>query len=364
MHALLSTVSTTLQATPEGLAFSWDMILNIPLVTIGTPFLHAEKNWSMMHCFVPTKSISILTTRLVKRFRNMTKRFKANSNLKLQDSLTFCRSILMSLWQFACSLDLLNMSMFSAPCHIGSPHLCNLIWNWCLFLVGYWEGECYAQLCLSQDSQESSFVDSCSSFYGSLWCHVHMPCMCSFIPLLFCHCFRWTPFLVLNPTFHNSKKSWLKIGSPWGHHTTWREPWSMPWKPLVSIPHHPQALKNPWFINCNKTSLERNHGLCYSASKLVLMFSLVCSPKGFIKVSWRRKYLYSWMKKFQFHVLLLELCFNPLKIVLFLLYFLNALKLTFFVFNSTFVFFKLLSLFAKPFAFHIIAFFLFFKFKI
>ncbi len=32
MNALQSTVSTAFQATPGGLAFSWDLILNIPLL--------------------------------------------------------------------------------------------------------------------------------------------------------------------------------------------------------------------------------------------------------------------------------------------------------------------------------------------
>ncbi|KAL7461654.1 hypothetical protein ACHAXS_002065 [Conticribra weissflogii] len=45
---------------------------------ISTPFLHVENNWSMMHYFMPTKSISILTIWLVKMFSNMTKPFKAS----------------------------------------------------------------------------------------------------------------------------------------------------------------------------------------------------------------------------------------------------------------------------------------------
>ncbi len=39
MHALRSTVSTTLQATPGGLAFSQDMFLNIPLLADWQPIL-------------------------------------------------------------------------------------------------------------------------------------------------------------------------------------------------------------------------------------------------------------------------------------------------------------------------------------
>ncbi|KAL7468642.1 hypothetical protein ACHAXS_011152 [Conticribra weissflogii] len=33
---------------------------------IGMPFLHTENNWLMMLCSMPTKRLSILTTRLVK----------------------------------------------------------------------------------------------------------------------------------------------------------------------------------------------------------------------------------------------------------------------------------------------------------
>ncbi len=64
---------------------------------------------------------------------------------------------------------------------------------------------CHAQLRLSHDSGESSFVDSCASFFGSLWRHEHVQCTCPFVPLFFCLCVRWTPCLVLNPPFHNSK---------------------------------------------------------------------------------------------------------------------------------------------------------------
>ncbi len=78
---------------------------------------------------------------------------------------------------------LLNVSMFVAPCHIGRPHLCNLIWNSCFFFIDYGEGECYSQLHLSHDSQEYSFVDSCASFFGSLWCHEHVSCTCPFVVL-------------------------------------------------------------------------------------------------------------------------------------------------------------------------------------
>ncbi len=71
---------------------------------------------------------------------------------------------------------------------------------------------CYAPLCLSHNSQESSFVDSHTSFFGSLRHHEHMPCTCPIVLLLFCLCVRWTPCLVLNPPFHNSKIPLLKTG--------------------------------------------------------------------------------------------------------------------------------------------------------
>ncbi len=53
---------------------------------------HKEKNWSMMPCFVPTKSVSIMTTRLGKKSSSMTERSMANLKLKLQDPLTFFES--------------------------------------------------------------------------------------------------------------------------------------------------------------------------------------------------------------------------------------------------------------------------------
>ncbi len=55
---------------------------------------------------------------------------------------------------------------------------------------------CCAHLRLSQDSQESYFVVSCSSFYGSLWCHEHMPYTCPLVPPLFCPCVHWALCLV------------------------------------------------------------------------------------------------------------------------------------------------------------------------
>ncbi len=85
MHALQSTVSTTLQAMPLGLAFSQDMFLNIPLLQDCHTILAHREQLVMIHCFVPTKSISTLITRLVKTFSSMTKCFKE----RLQDPLKF-----------------------------------------------------------------------------------------------------------------------------------------------------------------------------------------------------------------------------------------------------------------------------------
>ncbi len=148
----------------------------------------------MTTCSVQTKSISIMTTRLVNKYSSMTKRSMANLNPKLLNPLTFFRSTLMALWQYHCGLVLLNVSMFTTPCHIGSPHLCNLIWNSFFFLIDYGEGECYAQLHLSHDSQESSFVNSNASFFGSLWCHEHVLCTCHACAMHMPHC----PSLVLS----------------------------------------------------------------------------------------------------------------------------------------------------------------------
>ncbi len=46
----------------------------------------------MTPSFMPVKSISILTTRLVKRSLSMTKRSMVNLNQKLQETLTFFES--------------------------------------------------------------------------------------------------------------------------------------------------------------------------------------------------------------------------------------------------------------------------------
>ncbi len=86
-----------------------------------------------------------------------------------------------------------------------------------------YSAHCYAQLRLSQDSQESSVVDFCASLFGSLWCHGHMPCTCTLIFLLFCFCVCCTSFLVLNPPFHNSKIPSLK--TVYITHTSWEILW-------------------------------------------------------------------------------------------------------------------------------------------
>ncbi len=71
---------------------------------IGKPSFQGESNWSMMLCFVPTKSTSTLTTRLVRKSSSMTKRLMANLIPNLLDPLTFFDSTLMALLQFHCNL--------------------------------------------------------------------------------------------------------------------------------------------------------------------------------------------------------------------------------------------------------------------
>ncbi len=166
----------------------------------------------MTSCSVPAKSESILTTRLVKKYSSMTKRFMVNLNLKLLGPLTFLGSPLTALWQFHCGLVLWNVSMFATPCLIRSPHLCNLIWNPCVLPLWLRGGRVLCPVAPLLWFPESSNVDSHASFFGSLWCHEHMPCMCSCVLLLFCLFVHWTPCLVLNQTFHNSKIPLLKTG--------------------------------------------------------------------------------------------------------------------------------------------------------
>ena len=129
-HACLAVYGFNyIQATPGGLAFSHDMFLNIPLLADWQAILSRREQLANDTLLCANKSVSILTTRLVKKSLNMTKCFMANWNQKLQDPLTFLGSTLTALWKFYCGLVLLNELMFAAPCHIGSPHLCNLIWN-------------------------------------------------------------------------------------------------------------------------------------------------------------------------------------------------------------------------------------------
>ncbi len=181
-----------------GLVFSWDMFLNILLLADWHTILACREQLVNNALLCAKKRVSILTTRLVNRFSNIREQFKNNLSKRLHDPLTFLVFTLMALWQLVCCLVLPNVSMFPVPCHIRSPHLCNLTWNSWLFLVDYGVGECYAKLCLLQDSQESCCVDFHSSFYGYLWHHVHMPCMCPLILLLFCPCVCWMHCCVLS----------------------------------------------------------------------------------------------------------------------------------------------------------------------
>ncbi|KAL7460405.1 hypothetical protein ACHAXS_000856 [Conticribra weissflogii] len=78
MHALHSKVSTTLQATPGGLAFSQDMFLNIPLLADWHAIVVQREQLVSDALRYANKSILILTTKFVKKFSNMIKCFKAN----------------------------------------------------------------------------------------------------------------------------------------------------------------------------------------------------------------------------------------------------------------------------------------------
>ncbi len=131
MHALQSTVSTTFQATPGGLESSHDMFLNVPLPADWQATLAHREQLVIDTLLCANKKHINLDYQIVKKSSSMTKRFKANSNLKLQGPLKFFGSTWMALWLYACGLLLLNVSMFAAPCHIGNTHLCNLIWNSC-----------------------------------------------------------------------------------------------------------------------------------------------------------------------------------------------------------------------------------------
>lgn len=164
----------------------WDMFINSPLLADWHTILASRKQLVNGTMFVPTKSKPTFDYEVDQKVLKYDNCCKANLNQKLQDSLTFSGSILTAQWQLACSLVLLNMSIFAALCHIESPHLCNLIWNSCFFLIDYGEEE-----------WESSCVDSFSSCYGSLWHHGYILCKCPLAPLLFCLCVCWMPWTYL-----------------------------------------------------------------------------------------------------------------------------------------------------------------------
>ncbi len=146
LHALWSIISTELQAMPGGLAFCWDMFLNIPLLADWQAILAQREQLVHDALLYANKKHINFDYQVVKRSSSMTKGFRAILNHKLQSPLTFFGSILTALWQFACGVVFWNTSMFAAPCHKRSPHLCNLIQKSCFFLIDYQEGECYAQL--------------------------------------------------------------------------------------------------------------------------------------------------------------------------------------------------------------------------
>ncbi len=41
MHAMQTTIATTIGSTPDSLAFAWDVFLKVPLILIGRP-LHIQ----------------------------------------------------------------------------------------------------------------------------------------------------------------------------------------------------------------------------------------------------------------------------------------------------------------------------------
>ncbi len=111
----------------EDLCSLMTYVSTLLFLCIGMPFSHIESNWSTMQCFTLTESMSILTTRLVKKSSSMTKCLKANQSKK--DPLTFSVFTLIELWQFFWDSALQNMFMIATYWPIGSQYLCSLLWN-------------------------------------------------------------------------------------------------------------------------------------------------------------------------------------------------------------------------------------------
>ncbi len=140
--------------------FSQGRFLNILLLADWYAILVCREQSVNGVLLCPHEQLINLTLWLVKKSSNMTKLLKVNLNQKLLEPLRFFGST-----QCHCDdkLAVLPMVlMFDVPCHIRSPHLCNLTWNSCFFLINYVE----ALLHLSPDSQETPLVDFHMSF---LW---------------------------------------------------------------------------------------------------------------------------------------------------------------------------------------------------
>ncbi len=140
--------------------FSQGRFLNILLLADWYAILVCREQSVNGVLLCPNEQLINLTLWLVKKSSNMTKLLKVNLNQKLLEPLRFFGST-----QYHCDdkLAVLPMVlMFDVPCHIRSPHLCNLTWNSCFFLINYVE----ALLHLSPDSQETPLVDFHMSF---LW---------------------------------------------------------------------------------------------------------------------------------------------------------------------------------------------------
>ncbi len=73
MHAMQTTVATTLRSTPGALAFAWDMFLNVPLIA-DWQAMHVLVNIMLMRIYnVPIGSnVSMTTLRDNKSWRKYT----------------------------------------------------------------------------------------------------------------------------------------------------------------------------------------------------------------------------------------------------------------------------------------------------
>ncbi len=141
---------------------------------------------------------------------------------------------------------------------------CSLVLNWSPLLNN--RNICYAQLRLSCDPQEFSSVDSHASFFGSLWGHEHMPCMCPLVLLLFCLCVHCTPCLVLNLPFHNFKIPLLKTGYITGNYLILQK------LPVYHLNHENWLLLDQFSFKYHISFLNDNLDYTPPDNKLVTLF--------------------------------------------------------------------------------------------